>query len=431
MLLDMIDNADFFSKMREDLLIYSNFDAIATKIDRDGYFQLFFNDFKLIFEKEFTFAHQELSKMKANHRALNLIETLKNNLLIFKENFKIVVSMSLDRLYSRLVEARQLELLSNRLKYQKDEVIIECLEESAISDRRSKFSDNFSLENRGSTFAFADFQDSFVKIPSLPLNTAEGLSPLHKRPSEPEQKTFTFPPSRTDETPSPILKVTTEFEKDQKNEDEDRSHQDDKDQQKARRSFFSPQTDIDLSGHDEDVPLRSADEPTTPITPQVHLENIMEVIPLNFGDPKSVLKIRPTSPKYNSPSSPSFLKTKRNPLLLSPAVAAVTRALGLSLQRNTDPNDQNFRPSIKQDLTERIRQINLRRQRSIGEKISSGNSQKTKQFKIDGYFSEMKKRVEKFEVLLPKSKTKKCEKELHPHFSSPSTIDDPLANKLN
>lgn len=431
MLLDTIDNADFFSKMREDLLIYSNFDAIATKIDRDGYFQLFFNDFKLIFEKEFTFAHQELSKMKANHRALNLIETLKNNLLIFKENFKIVVSMSLDRLYSRLVEARQLELLSNRLKYQKEEAIIECLEESVISDRRSKFSDNFSLENRGSTFAFADFQDSFVKIPSMPLNTAEVLSPLDKRPSEPEQTTFIFPQSKIDEAPSPILKNTIDSEKGQKKEDEDRSHQEDRDQEKVRRSFFSPQTDIDLSGHDEDAPLKSADEPSTPIPPQVHLESIMEVIPLNFGDPKSVLKIRPTSPKYNSPSSPSFFKAKRSPQLLSPAVAAVTRALGLSLQRSTDSSDQNFRPSIKQDLSERIRQINHKRQRSIGEKISFGNTQKTKQSKIDKYFSEMKKRVEKFEAVLPKSKPQKCEKELHPHLSSPSTIDDPLSNKLN
>lgn len=138
MLLDTIDSESFLSKMQEDSKVYSNFEAIFSKVRSDGYFPLFFDKFKFIFEREIVFAHKELSRIKAEHPALNVSETLKTNIFVFKENFKLIVQSSLDKLWAKLMEPRQFELIVNRLKHQHGEAIIETIEESILSDARSK-----------------------------------------------------------------------------------------------------------------------------------------------------------------------------------------------------------------------------------------------------------------------------------------------------
>lgn len=175
MLLESIDSNSFFSNLCDELRIFSNFDAIINKVDRDGHFPLFFDNFKRIFEREVIFAHQELQKMKTVHKGLNIIETLKTNLLVFKENFKIIVTASLDRLYAKLVEPSQLEMITNRIKYQKGDTIIELLDESYFSEQKSKLEGHHSsmmesLLLKKSGFADSNLFPSTRIVPTVPLN---------------------------------------------------------------------------------------------------------------------------------------------------------------------------------------------------------------------------------------------------------------------
>ena len=71
--------------------IYHNFEFIFSKIKQDGYLQIIHDSLNSIFVKEISFAINELCNLKKTNPNINIKELFKKNLLVFKENLKIVL----------------------------------------------------------------------------------------------------------------------------------------------------------------------------------------------------------------------------------------------------------------------------------------------------------------------------------------------------
>lgn len=92
--METIIKKDFFSKIKEQDNIYSNFSNIMNKVLGDGYLEIFFTCITKIFKKEIKFAVTELSKLKKENKDINVNILIDSNLFIFKENFKIILTKS-------------------------------------------------------------------------------------------------------------------------------------------------------------------------------------------------------------------------------------------------------------------------------------------------------------------------------------------------
>ena len=92
--METIIKKDFFSKLKDQENIYSNFSNIMNKVLSDGYLDIFFISLSKIFKKEIKFAVTELSKLKKENEKIDINTLIDSNLFIFKENIKLILSKS-------------------------------------------------------------------------------------------------------------------------------------------------------------------------------------------------------------------------------------------------------------------------------------------------------------------------------------------------
>ena len=115
----------FLSKVEEEMNIFNNFQIIMEKSLKDGYISQIYKTISEIFTKELKYAVNELSYIKIKQETENIKSLLKTNLFIFKENFKLIISQSVEEYFNLLIENEEMDLYFKNDFFKKFETIEE------------------------------------------------------------------------------------------------------------------------------------------------------------------------------------------------------------------------------------------------------------------------------------------------------------------
>ena len=99
-----LQKGDFAMKQERELKLFQNLNFILDKLNNDKLLGFLKHSIDGIFEKEFSFAINEINKLnRKKKRKFSLGEQLIKNTHIFKENFKVICNLMIDQIWKTQV----------------------------------------------------------------------------------------------------------------------------------------------------------------------------------------------------------------------------------------------------------------------------------------------------------------------------------------
>lgn len=112
----LIESKSFFTILKDDLQVYTSFESVVGRLEKDDSFALIFDCLRTIFERQVTHEYTDIVRSRTSQVRGHVVELMKSNLQVFMDNFKIVLNKSLDKLLAVMTATGQLELLLSKLK---------------------------------------------------------------------------------------------------------------------------------------------------------------------------------------------------------------------------------------------------------------------------------------------------------------------------